>query len=340
MRMGRPWSVFRDVDLGTDGATALHLADLLSADSNVTSACNGQRIFPDCADEIFATGRYRSQTVRPFVQYIDCDIELTSSRHIKGEHPPVLCVGLLLKGAWQSLVNGKLLSMPNVGVPAMVAAGEPFETVTKQSVGQRCRMAAVNVSAEFFTSQSDEDDALFSKLNAFLRPGCIHYEIPNCEVVKSILHKLYNSPYQGTIGRLYAESLALSLIVELAVHVNGGHAHGAPLSSPSHLNQAHQAREILDRNLAAAPSINELARQVGTSETTLRRAFKAAFGQTIIEYLRDRRLDAARVMLGEGRFQVSQIAYRAGYSDPANFTTAYRRRFGHPPTFDVKRFNI
>lgn len=338
MRTGRPWSMFRDVDLGKDGAKALHLADLLSADSNVTSDSDGRSIFPDCADEVFARGRYRSQTVRPFVQYIDCDIELISPRHIKGEHPPVLCVGLLLKGAWQSIINGKPVSMPNVGIPAMMAAGEPFETVTKQRVGQRCRMAAVNVSAEFFTSQCDEDDALFRKLNAFLRPGCIHYEFPNCEVVKSILHKLYNNPYQGTIGRLYAESLVLSLIVELAVHINGGHDHGALLSS--HLNQANQAREILDRNLAAAPSINELARHVGTSEATLRRAFKATFGQTIIEYLRDRRLDAARVMLGEGRFQVSQIAYRAGYSDPANFTTAYRRRFGHPPTFDMKRFRI
>lgn len=338
MRMGHPWSFFRDIDLGKDGAIALHLADLLSADSNVTSASNRQRIFPDCADEVFARGRYRSQTVRPFVQCIDCDIELVSPRHIKGEHPPVLCVGLLLKGTWQSIVNGKPLSMPNAGIPAMMAAGEPFETVTKQSVGQRCRMAAVNVSAEFFTSQSDEDDALFGKLSALLRPGYIQQEFPNCAIVKSILHKLYNNPYRDTLGRLYAESLALSLIVELAVHLNGGHDHGTLLSS--HLNQAHEAREILDRNLAAAPSINELARHVGMSEATLRRAFKATFGQTIIEYLRDRRLDAARVMLGEGRFQVSAIAYRAGYSDPANFTTAYRRRFGHPPTFDMKRFKI
>lgn len=328
--------MFRDVDLGSAGPTALRLADVLSASSNVTSAEEGVNIFPGCASEVFGRGRWRSQTVRPFVQYIDCDIEQVSPRHIKGVHSPFLCISLLLNGTWQSIIDGKPRIMPDMGVPAMLTAGEPFEAVTNQAVGQRCRMAAVNVSAEFFHPQGNEDDALFAGLAAFLRPGYSQHELPDCEVVKSILHRLYNNPFQGTIGKLYAESLALSAIVELAVHIKGTHIHRTRL--PSHFDHAYAAREIIDQSLASTPSISELSRRVGVSEVKLRRLFKSAFGITIIDYVRDRRLAAARVMLGEGRFQVSEIAYRVGYSDPANFTTAYRRRFGHPPTHDLKRF--
>jgi AraC-like DNA-binding protein len=331
------WSLFREVDLGKAGEAAIRLADLLSFTDALSSADDGGNIFPDRADEIFAKGRYRSQTIRPFMQYIDCDIELVSGRHLKGFHPPTLCIGLLLKGTWRSVVNGQPLDMPSVGVPTMLAAGETFEAVTRQTVGQRCRMAALNIGAEFF-STTDEDDSPFHILGTFLKPGYFQYEFPNCEILKSILLRLYNNPYQGTIGRLYTESLALSAIVELAVHLKGGYCHRTVL--PSHYDQAYEVREILDRDIAATPSASELARRVGMSEVTLRRMFKATFGVTIVEYVRDRRLDAARVMLREGRFQVAEIAYRIGYSDPANFTTAYRRRFGHPPTVELKSFKI
>jgi AraC-like DNA-binding protein len=330
------WSHFRDVDLGRTGEAPIHLADLLSASCTLSSADDGCRIFPDCADEVFARGRYRSQSIRPLMQYIDCDIEMVSDMRIKGHHAPILCVGLLLKGSWSSIVNGKVLEMPRVGVPAMLAAGETFESITRQTIGQRCRMAALNIGAEFFSSQSDEDDELLHVLTGFLKPGYFQHEFPNCEVLKSIMQRLYNNPYQGTIGRLYTESLALSAIVELALHIKGEHTHRAIL--PSHYDQAYEARAILEQDLAVTPSIGELARRVGMSEVTLRRVFKATFGVTILDYVRDRRLDAGRVMLREGRFQVAEIAYRVGYSDPANFTTAYRRRFGHAPTQEVKRF--
>jgi AraC-like DNA-binding protein len=332
------WSLFRETDLGRAGEAAIHLADLLSSNGALSSADDGSNIFPDCADEVFAKGRYRSQTIRPFMQYIDCDIELVSGRRVKGCHPPTLCIGLLLKGTWQSVINGKPLEMPNVGVPAMLAAGETFEAVTRQTVGQRCRMAALSIGPEFFSSTSDEDDSLLDVVAAFLKPGYSQYEFPNCEILKSILQRLYNNPYQGTIGRLYTESLALSAIVELAVHLKGGCGHRTIL--PSHYDQVHEAREILDQDIAASPPVGELARRVSMSEVTLRRMFKATFGITIVEYVRDRRLDAARVMLRERRFQVAEIAYRVGYSDPANFTTAYRRRFGHPPTVELKCFKI
>jgi AraC-like DNA-binding protein len=330
------YSLYREVDLRRVDEAAIHLADILSSHHAVSVASNGSSIFPEHASEVFAKGRFRAQTVRPLMQYFDCDMELVSDLSIKGYHPPCLCIGLLLKGEWQSVVNGNTVDMPGEGIPGFMACGETFEAVTKQSVGQRCRMAALSIDADFFSTQDNEDEPLWRGLAAHLKSDYRQYGLPNCGVLKSILQRLYYNPYQGAIGRLYAESLTLTALVELAVHIDGGHYHRTNLAP--HRDQVHEARRILDEDLAGAPPNAELARRVGMSEITLRRAFKATFGITIIDYVRDRRLDAARVMLRDGRLQVAEIAYRVGYSDPANFTNAYRRRFGNPPTAELKPF--
>lgn len=94
---------------------------------------------------------------------------------------------------------------------------------------------------------------------------------------------------------------------------------------------AHEARRLLEANLGEPPASLELARQLGVGETTLRRIFKNEFGRSMLQYVRDRRLEIGRQMVREGRWQIAQIAYRLGYSSPENFTHAYRARFGHPP---------
>jgi AraC-like DNA-binding protein len=332
------WSLFRDADLGKNSEAAIRLADLLSSSDAFSSADDGASIFPNAELEVFARGRYRAQTIRPLMQYIDCDLEMASARRIKGHYAPSLCIGLLLKGAWTSVINGKPLDTRSVGIPMMLGAGEPFEAVSSQIVGQRCRMAALYVSADFFETVAEDDEASFDVLPKLLKRGLCHQEFPRCGILKSILQRLYDNPYQGAMGRLYAESLALSAIVELGIHLRGSCNHRTILRS--HHDQAYEVREILDRDIGAMPAMSDLARRVGTSEVTLRRLFKATFGTTIVQYVRNRRLDAARVMLREGRLQVAEVAYRVGYANPPNFTAAYKRRFGYPPIIEMENFKV
>jgi AraC-like DNA-binding protein len=111
----------------------------------------------------------------------------------------------------------------------------------------------------------------------------------------------------------------LSALVEVA-GIFKEQRRGMPQLSRSHREHA---RLILDNHLADPPAVSELARIVGLNETSLRQAFKAAFGSTIIDYLRDRRLEVARER--ERRLSIAEIGYRVDFSSPANFATAYRR---------------
>jgi AraC-like DNA-binding protein len=216
-------------------------------------------------------------------------------------------------------------------VATVLAVGEPIEVATAQHIGQRSRMAAIYIGADFFQGASRMDTSL-DCLTALLKPGLSYRELP-CDILRAVLTRLYNNPYRGSMAGLYAESLTLSAIVELATHVNGG-CGGTPGLLRSHFDKAHEVRRILATTAGPLPTLADLAAAVGTSETTLRRLFKAAFGVSVVEFARNERLDASRVMLRERRFRIAEIAYRVGYSSPANFTIAFKRRFGHPPKFE------
>lgn len=325
---------YRDVDLGGDGEAEIHLADMLTDCQAVRNAGDDESTSIGHAAEPFARGRYRASTVRPFVQSIDCDIEVVSDLSVKRAFEPFLCLCLLMQGTWSSAVGSEMQEFGRTGIPLALTLGEPLEIATVQRAGRRCRMASLYVDARFFEG-GDHADPLLQSLRSFLTGGYGCCELPGFGTVCAILRRLYDNPYRGSMAKLYAESLALSAIVELAVHLHGGGEDLVPQRAD--LDKLHEVKRVLGGAHGALPSIAQLAAGVGMSETTLRRLFKKAFGTTIVEYARNERLEAARVMLRDRRFQIAEIAYRIGYSDPANFTTAFKHRFGYPPKLEGGR---
>ncbi|MCW5655495.1 AraC family transcriptional regulator [Hydrogenophaga sp.] len=80
-----------------------------------------------------------------------------------------------------------------------------------------------------------------------------------------------------------------------------------------------------------------LAQKLGMSVSTLQRLFKAAYGTSVMEFQRTERLNAARAQLLEGGLTVGEAGYRAGYSTVSNFSSAFHRTFGYPPSACVRR---
>lgn len=81
--------------------------------------------------------------------------------------------------------------------------------------------------------------------------------------------------------------------------------------------------------------MTDIARTCGSSESTLLRAFRRAFGVPPTTYVRNRRLEEALLLLESGRYTVSEVAVRVGYANLSAFTVAFRRRFRTAPS-DVK----
>jgi AraC-like DNA-binding protein len=79
-----------------------------------------------------------------------------------------------------------------------------------------------------------------------------------------------------------------------------------------------------NRGLAA------LGAQVGASDRTLSRLFKADLGMTFPQWRTQLRLYRALVLLAE-RTPVTVVAHRCGWSSTSAFIDVFRRAFGHTP---------
>lgn len=77
--------------------------------------------------------------------------------------------------------------------------------------------------------------------------------------------------------------------------------------------------------------LDGIARHAGMSASALHRLFRAAYGCSVFEYERERRMERARAALERDRVSVTEAAWLAGYANPANFATAFKRRFGQTP---------
>lgn len=92
------------------------------------------------------------------------------------------------------------------------------------------------------------------------------------------------------------------------------------------------ARRLLLEKLDDTPDLASLARAVSTNTKRLNAAFKQCIGMTVFDFLREERMKEAQRLLSETTLDVQTIARDLAYGSAANFSTAFRERFGVPPS--------
>ena len=100
---------------------------------------------------------------------------------------------------------------------------------------------------------------------------------------------------------------------------------------------AEQAITWLNQNYQMPLRIEDLAREVNLSISTLHHRFKAVTSMSPLQYQKQLRLqEARRLMLNDG-LEAAVAAYRVGYESPSQFSREYSRLYGAPPIRDVAR---
>ncbi len=107
----------------------------------------------------------------------------------------------------------------------------------------------------------------------------------------------------------------------------------ASMGSQGH--QIAQAIQWLQCNFTQPLRIEDLARQVNMSTSTLHHHFRALTAKSPLQYQKWLRLnEARRLMLTENQ-DASTAAFEVGYESPSQFSREYNRLFGAPPLRDI-----
>jgi len=87
----------------------------------------------------------------------------------------------------------------------------------------------------------------------------------------------------------------------------------------------------IHKNFSTISSIEEIASQLFVSYSHLRNVFKKELGITIYDYLLSVRMEEAKKLLSTSKMNLTQIAYKVGYSDYDYFKTVFAKYNGITP---------
>ena len=154
---------------------------------------------------------------------------------------------------------------------------------------------------------------------------------PITAAMETILGQILRCPYRGTARRSYLKQKALELVdMRLAAMTR-------PRLPLDELNHIYQAAAFLRENLTNPPTVELLARHIGTNRLKINQGFHQVYGTTPFGYLRDYRLTQAKRLLMTSELSVAQVAAAVGYSSRSRFATAFRQRTGiNPKTFQLQ----
>ncbi len=99
------------------------------------------------------------------------------------------------------------------------------------------------------------------------------------------------------------------------------------------LIRAHWAAiEWIEAHLFEPMTVKSIADQIGYSPSRFSRGFTRLQGESVMSYVRGRRLEAAaRRLLTKPGVRIVDLAFDSGFDSQEAFTRAFSRAFGHPP---------
>ncbi len=92
-----------------------------------------------------------------------------------------------------------------------------------------------------------------------------------------------------------------------------------------------KARRFIQTHLTQDISIDDIAEAAGISRYHLSRLFRENTGRTIVEYLRDERIDAAKELLVLTDNSIAEIAQLLRFCDQSYFIAVFRKSTGMTP---------
>ena len=105
-------------------------------------------------------------------------------------------------------------------------------------------------------------------------------------------------------------------------------------TSPVHnspIDTVNEIHNLMTSDLSKRYTIEELAAKFHMNQTTLKTAFKTAYGKPIGVYMKNLRIKRAGELLCKSGAKVSEIAASVGYENQSKFTAAFKDVYGMLP---------
>lgn len=149
--------------------------------------------------------------------------------------------------------------------------------------------------------------------------------------LKIVLNSIFLIPSEKIASKLFFHGKALEILGMYFSNRTPDQENCPFLNDEEVVRKIKSAKEHLMKRSDDPPGLRELAKLAGLNEFQLKVGFKKVYGNTVYGYLLDHKMDQARILLDTGKFQVNEVAYKIGYSNPSHFITAFKNKFSVTP---------
>ncbi|WP_333541295.1 AraC family transcriptional regulator [Desulforamulus ruminis] len=182
------------------------------------------------------------------------------------------------------------------------------------------------------------DENLAEELNHCIN---IDHKLKNYLLIPQKISPFLQVPFQqiqqhnfsNTSKLIYMESKAKEIVVLVfEKEILRYKAHDSKIRlSNGDISKMYLVKKIIIENMEKPFSILELSEMVGLNTYKLKVGFKELFGTTVFGYLRDIRMEKARLLLENYKLNINEIANEVGYSNPSHFAAAFKKKYGLNP---------
>lgn len=250
--------------------------------------------------------------------------------------PPKATVSLILDGDLDAAIDDHPLCMSSRNGPSgyLWINRQPARLDRWTCAGQRIRKVNISLPFEQCLGLASPAEAyLMEEMGDTRKILRLLRWKPNAQTLR-LAEDIFASVLEASaISKLNGGIAALGLLRHALMHSDAVSAEVLPNAVKLRdAKRARKARKFMLDHIHGPLTLDSVAQQTNMSPSTLQRAFKNAYGLTVMEFVRTRRLEIARLELLEEEITVGEAAHLAGYSNAANFSTAFQREFGYPPS--------
>ncbi|MBA3693630.1 MAG: helix-turn-helix transcriptional regulator [Acidobacteria bacterium] len=127
------------------------------------------------------------------------------------------------------------------------------------------------------------------------------------------------------MGRMYAESLAQTLILHLLKNYSTNKFVQEKSIGGLSGYKLKRAKEFINEHLEEDLTLGQVAEAVGFSQFHFNRAFRRSTGLTPQQYLVQQRINRAKELLTKGDLPLVEVGICAGFKNQSHFTTLFRK---------------
>lgn len=160
-------------------------------------------------------------------------------------------------------------------------------------------------------------------------------DLAMADALERLVRTLHSPVERKLIAPLIINEILYRLLVsDSAAAIRGSVAH-APDAA-----RILTSMRFIETHLAEKLTVEQLAKRAGMSASHYAHRFSSVVRVSPMRFLREARLERARILLMESGARANEVATLIGFDSPAHFTREFKRRFGVPPSHYLRARSV